>query len=179
MEPTTHIYQIDSHKQLIPLNGVIANFSCFFEVRSKDEKPFYLTIVDESELKPKEYKSVDSGYINGTIRSDGTLKTYFLVLKSKDPCECEVKITLQAENGFKETWETPTASASDTTPIAINNNLEKQATTSTSLFQLKYIIGISVILIVVYLIYRYKKIIFKKVRPDDIFRVPSDSVTTL
>ena len=95
MDASTKTYQVDKHKQLIPINGSMVNFSCFFEVTSKDKKPFNITIVEQGEIKPKQYKLVDNGYINGKLESDGQLKSYFLVLKSQQPCECNVTIKLQ------------------------------------------------------------------------------------
>src|SRR5574344_298110 len=102
MDASTKTYQVDKHKQLIPINGSMVNFSCFFEVTSKDKKPFNITIVEQGEIKPKQYKLVDNGYINGQIESDGQLKSYFLVLKSQPPCECDVRIVLKPKESNGE-----------------------------------------------------------------------------
>jgi hypothetical protein len=160
----TKTYQIDKHKQLIPLNGSVVNFSCFFEVKSKDKKPFNLTIVEQGEIKPKQYKLVDDGYINGQIESDGHFKSYFLVLKSPEPCECSVRIVVKP----KEASNPPTESIPSQgpqTPLLQNEPLEEKIMVvekPESFFQVKYIIGISVTLIIVYLLYRFRKTIFEK-----------------
>lgn len=163
MDTGTKTYQIDKHKQLIPLNGNTVNFSCFFEVKSKDKKPFNITIVEQGEIKPKQYKLVDDGYINGQIESDGQLKSYFLVLKAQQPCECDVRIVLKPKEVGKEPQPFPPQqpplqpSQPHSSP---DPNLMVVQTTPESYFQMKYIIGISAVLILIYLVYKYRKTIF-------------------
>jgi hypothetical protein len=159
MDAGTKTYQIDKHKQLIPLNGNTPHFSCFFEVKSKDKKPFNLSIVEQGEIKPKQYKLVDDGYINGQIESDGQLKSYFLVLKSQQPCECDVRIILKS----KEPGITPPLSQTNDNHIPPQQELKTMVVQNPeSYFQLKYIIGISIAIIVIYLLYRYRSVIFGK-----------------
>lgn len=157
MDTSTKTYQIDKHKQLIPLNGATVNFSCFFEVKSKDNKPFQIAIVEQGEIKPKEYKLVDNGQINGKFESDGQLKTYFMVLKAQQPCDCDVQIIVKPKEPFKES----------SSPIQPQNSFNQQemnsevvVATEESYFQMKYILGISAAVIIVYLLYRYRKSIF-------------------
>lgn len=169
MDTGTKTYQIDKHKQLIPLNGSTVNFSCFFEIKSKDKKPFNLAVVEQGEIKPKQYKLVDDGYINGQIESDGQLKSYFLVLKSQQPCECNVRIVLKPKENsqppqqplppqqpFSRSTQYPQEDEVDQT-LALNS-LKLQ--TPESYFQMKYIVGISVAIVIVYLLYKYRKSIF-------------------
>jgi hypothetical protein len=169
MDTGTKTYQIDKHKQLIPLNGSTVHFSCFFEVKSKDKKPFNITIVEQGEIKPKQYKLVDDGYINGQIESDGQLKSYFLVLKAQQPCECEVRIVLKPKEAQQ---------ASNTPQVAVPpNEVQSQPEHASSIppvqpnivvnepqsyFQMKYIIGFSLALIAIYFLYKYRKPIFGK-----------------
>lgn len=170
MDTGTKTYQIDKHKQLIPLNGSTVNFSCFFEVKSKDKKPFNITIVEQGEIKPKQYKLVDDGYINGQIESDGQLKSYFLVLKAQQPCECDVRVVVKPKDTIEPQNIAPTHPPPTSVPIQPNTVPDIQLPhqqnmviqKEESYFQMKYIIGISVALIIVYLLYRYRKTIFEK-----------------
>lgn len=213
MDNNTKTYQIDKHKQLIPLNGTAVNFSCFFEVKSKENKPFNITIVEQGDLKPKKYKLVEDGYINGQLESDGQLKTWFLILKSQEPCECEVRVVVKP----KEASEPPTLRAdqgpSTSRPQRPEGLRADQGTTTTndnrrptviqqprpegglqygegsgqglgqqppqfqnfsnpnmilqppeSFFQIKYIMGISVLLVLIYFIYTNRKVIFNALK---------------
>jgi hypothetical protein len=163
MDTGTKTYQIDKHKQLIPLNGSTVNFSCFFEVKSKDKKPFNITIVEQGEIKPKQYKLVDDGYINGQIESDGQLKSYFLVLKSQQPCECNVRVVVKPkEAGENVSQQLPQQSNNGSIQTPPQSPPDMVVQPPESYFQMKYIIGISVTIIIVYLLYRYRKLIFEK-----------------
>lgn len=191
MDTGTKTYQIDKHKQLIPLNGSTVNFSCFFEVKSKDKKPFNITIVEQGEIKPKQYKLVDDGYINGQIESDGQFKSYFLVLKSQEPCECNVRVVVKPKEASNPTEQSDPSQGSQQppqTPILQQGNepsLGSQPPLSDqkvmvidkpeSYFQVKYIIGLSLALIVLYLLYRYRKTIFEKFSSKDDMLMPSDT----
>jgi hypothetical protein len=159
----TKTYQIDKHKQLIPLNGSTVNFSCIFEVKSKDNKPFNIAIVEQGEIKPKQYKLVDNGYINGQLESDGQLKTYFLVLKAQQPCECEVRVVVKPKQGSEplsqQPMPGPSQQPSDPNVIVVAK--------PETFFQMKYIIGLSIALIIIYLAYKYRKAIFGKLTTKD------------
>jgi hypothetical protein len=180
MDTGTKTYQIDKHKQLIPLNGSTVNFSCFFEVKSKDKKPFNITIVEQGEIKPKQYKLVDDGYINGQIESDGQLKSYFLVLKSQQPCECDVRVVVKPkEAGENVSQQQPPQQQPSNGPIQPPPQPPPDMVVqpSETYFQMKYIIGISVTIIIVYLLYRYRKAIFEKLSTKDTL-MPSMSSTS-
>jgi hypothetical protein len=177
MDTGTKTYQIDKHKQLIPLNGSTVNFSCFFEVKSKDKKPFNITIVEQGEIKPKQYKLVDDGYINGQIESDGQLKSYFLVLKSQQPCECDVRVVVKPkEAGENVSHQQPPQQQPSNGPIQPPPDMVVQP--SETYFQMKYIIGISVTIIIVYLLYKYRKTIFEKLSIKKDTLMPSMSSTS-
>ena len=176
MDTNTKTYQIDKHKQLIPLNGSIVNFSCFFEVKSKDNKPFNITIVEQGEIKPKQYKLVESGYINGQLESDGQLKSYFLVIKSQQPCECNVKIVVKPKE--QSTTIQPPPSQSQPPPQQPSQSIHTMVDkTGESYFQMKYIVIISLVVIVLYLLYKYKKNIFKNLSSSE-YLMPSISNTS-
>jgi hypothetical protein len=172
MDTGTKTYQVDKHKQLIPLNGTTAHFSCFFEVKSKEKKPFNITIVEQGEIKPKQYKLVDDGYINGQLESDGQLKSYFLVLKSQEPCECDVRIIIkQKEVNNVEPQKTPQLPLQQPSSNNIPSNSSYSNMViqqpSESYFQTKYIIGISAVLIIIYFLYKYRKPLMNKLTTKD------------
>jgi hypothetical protein len=183
MDSGTKTYQIDKHKQLIPLNGSTVNFSCFFEVKSKDKKPFQLTIVEQGKIKPKEYKLVEDGYINGQIESDGQLKSYFLVLKAQQPCECDVRIILKPKDATSATQQQQPINPPPNQPPQDPTNQPPQQDptnvmvlqTQESYFQTKYILGISAFLIVSYLVYKYRKAIFGKFKNNTVMPSVSNS----
>ena len=175
MDANTKIYQIDKHKQLIPLNNSIVNFSCFFEVKSRDNKPFQIAIVEQGDIKPKQYKLAENGSINGQFESDGQLKSYFLVLKAQNPCECNVQIIVKPKEPRPPTQDKPPQQPDPTEtkgtpgqgPLAFpQSGGEYQVSKPPSYFQLKYVLGISAAIIVVYLLYRYRKTIFGKFTQD-------------
>jgi hypothetical protein len=166
MDTGTKIYQVDKHKQLIPLNNSMVNFSCFFEVKSKNSKPFNIGIAEQSSMdKPNQCKAVQDGYINGQIESDGQLKTYFLILKSTEPCECEVRIVLKPKDATTPPTTSPSQSGANpggmSTPLESSRE-QSEIAKKTSYFTPKYIGAISAAFIVMYLVYRYRKEIFGK-----------------
>ncbi|AHL67583.1 hypothetical protein DH26_gp090 [Chloriridovirus anopheles1] len=173
MDTSTKIYQVDKHKQLIPLNGSMVNFSCYFEVKSKDKKPFSVGVVEQTEMKPKQYKLVEDGYINGQIESDGQLKSYFLVLKSPASCECEVTVALKP----KETNPQPAEQISSPHPPQMPpSQASVVMQPAESYFQMKYIVGVSAVVILLYLLWKYRKTIFSKFNTDNL--MPSLSTTS-
>ena len=179
MDTGTKTYQIDKHKQLIPLNGSTVNFSCFFEVKSKDKKPFNITIVEQGEIKPKQYKLVDDGYINGQIESDGQLKSYFLVLKAQQPCECDVRVVVKPKEAGENVSQQPPQQQPSNGPIQPPPQPPPDMVVQQpeTYFQMKYIIGISATIVIVYLLYRYRKTIFEKLSSKDTL-MPSMSSTS-
>jgi hypothetical protein len=162
---TTKTYHVDKHKQLIPLNDSMAHFTCLFEVKNKNKTPFNITIVEQGDIHPKQYKLVEDGYINGQIESDGLLKSYFLVLKAQQPCECEVKISLKPKpapsnrpNGGTTTHSEEVRPPGVAPNILVDTDIHKLR--QESYFQFKYIAAISIIVICLYLLYKYRKNIF-------------------
>ena len=92
-------YQLSKIKQLIDLNGDKVNFELNFFVKSTNNAPFEAIVLDQEALnseQPIEYKNVDTGELTGNIVWNKNIyKNYFLVLKSKEPCECDVSIEIQ------------------------------------------------------------------------------------
>ena len=89
-------YSVSKVKQLIDLNGDSVNFELKFSVRSHDNAPFDVLVVDQttldnnSELK---YKNITNGFISGKLRHNkNTYENHFLILKADSPCECDVEI---------------------------------------------------------------------------------------
>jgi len=92
---TTKNYKLSKIKQLIDLNGDLVNFDLTFSVKSTDGSNFEALVVTQEQIdsgEPLEYKKAD-GSISGSIVADKDLyQNYFLLLKSDNPVECEVKI---------------------------------------------------------------------------------------
>lgn len=99
MSKTVKIYNVTEIKQLIELNGDKTNFEVDFNVKSKNNEPFKALVISESDLnsgKPIDYQIVKDGIISGNIVNDkGVFQSYFLLLKSDKPTECEVTIDIK------------------------------------------------------------------------------------
>ena len=95
----TKTYTVNQIKQLIELNENKTNFSLTFDVKSKDGSPFKVLVISEADLnsgKPLNYQDVKDGYISGKVENDkGVFQTYFLLLKSDNPTECDVTIDIK------------------------------------------------------------------------------------
>ena len=98
MSTTTKTYKVNQIKQLIELNGSLTNFSADFIIESKNFTPFKALIISETDLNsgnPIVYQEVKDGKINGNITNDkGVHESYFILLKSDVPTECQVTINL-------------------------------------------------------------------------------------
>ena len=99
MTVTTKTYNVNQFKQLIELNETKTNFDINFEIKSKDNRPFKALVISESDLNsgnPIKYQDVAGGYISGNVNSDkGIFQTYFLLLKSDEPTECDVTLDIK------------------------------------------------------------------------------------
>jgi len=99
MSTTTTTYNVNQIKQLIELNGGLTNFSADFVIESKNFSPFKALIISETELNsgnPIVYQEVKDGKIDGNITNDrGVHDSYFILLKSDEPTECQVTINLK------------------------------------------------------------------------------------
>lgn len=89
-------YSVSKVKQLIDLNGDSVNFDLKFTVKSRDNSPFDISVVDQdtldnnSELK---YRNVTNGSVSGQLKQDKNVyQNHFLILKADSPCECDVEI---------------------------------------------------------------------------------------
>ena len=92
---TSKTYLIDNIKQLVDLNEKSVNFEVEFQVQSKNKIPFEFTVSDEEGLLDKNlnYQKSDNGLGYGRFLYDkNKYLSHFLVLKSNNKCECEVKI---------------------------------------------------------------------------------------
>lgn len=89
-------YSVSKVKQLIDLNGDSVNFEINFKVSSHNKEPFDILVVDQATLDSDpnlEYKSVTNGIISGKVRKDKNIyQNHFIILKSNNPCECDVEI---------------------------------------------------------------------------------------
>ena len=90
---TTTVYNLNSIKQLIDLNGDRINFELQFKIDSTDGSPFDVLIVTQEMLDSGQeliYQKAD-GSIGGNIVADqGLYQNYLLLLKSDSPTEVTV-----------------------------------------------------------------------------------------
>jgi hypothetical protein len=90
---TTTVYNLNSIKQLIDLNGDRINFELQFKIDSTDGSPFDVLIVTQEMLdsgKELIYQKAE-GTIGGNIVADqGVYQNYLLLLKSDEPTEVTV-----------------------------------------------------------------------------------------
>ena len=96
MATNRQTYQIGKIKKLIDLNGETTNFDITFRVASRNKEPFEILVVDQTTLDSNpnlEYKKVENGAISGNVIQDKNVyQNYFIILKSDNPCECDVEI---------------------------------------------------------------------------------------
>jgi hypothetical protein len=89
-------YNLNKVRQLIDLNGDTTNFEISFKAVSKNREPFDMLIVDQTTLDNTpnlEFKKAVNGEIAGNIVQDKNIyQNYFMVLKSDNPCQCDVEI---------------------------------------------------------------------------------------
>jgi hypothetical protein len=94
----TQTLSLNSIKQLIDLNGDLTNFDLTFHVKSTDNSDFQAVVVDQNTLDNNpniEYKNA-AGTISGNIIADKNVyQNYLLLLKSENPCDCEVTIDVK------------------------------------------------------------------------------------
>jgi len=83
------IYNVDTTRQLIDVNGDLTNFYLKFNLTSTDKKPFQMSISDV--MEEVEFKDVEDGYINGDFTwNENDHKDFFIVLKSNEETEINV-----------------------------------------------------------------------------------------
>ena len=89
-------YNVTKQKQIIDLNGDSVNFDLTFNAKSKDGKPFYVSVVDQEGLdngKEISFKKSENGEISANIVSDKNIyKSYNLVIKADEPCTVDISI---------------------------------------------------------------------------------------
>lgn len=95
------VYTLNTHKQLVDLNGESTNFKATFNVTSPNpESKFNIVVVDQTTLDSGddlEYKNA-KGSISGTLVSDNNIyQNYFICLKT-DGDECDVHVTIDRED---------------------------------------------------------------------------------
>jgi hypothetical protein len=96
MSKTVNTYKLSSIKISADLNQDSTNFSLSFVVKSLDDKEFFVTVVNQTDLdnngKLQFYESTD-GVIEGTLNEQNNLfQNHYLVMKANKPCDVEVTI---------------------------------------------------------------------------------------
>lgn len=91
-------YLVNNIKTLIDLNGDATNFHLVFNVKSANNAPFEMVIVDQQTMNTQEslsYQSIEEGEINGELTWDRNIfQTFYMILKAKNPTEISVDLDL-------------------------------------------------------------------------------------
>ena len=91
-------YKLTNIKQLIDLNKDKINFELDFQVESLNGIHFDALVVTQEMLDSETqlvYQKAE-GFISGKIISDKNIyQNYFLLLKSNEPVECKVSISIK------------------------------------------------------------------------------------
>jgi hypothetical protein len=89
-------YNVTKQKQIIDLNGDSVNFDLTFNAKSKDGKPFYVSVVDQESLdngREIAFKKSENGEISANIVSDKNIyKSYNLVIRADNPCIVDISV---------------------------------------------------------------------------------------
>ena len=93
---TTKTYNVTKRNQIIDLNGDSVNFDVTFNAKSKEGKPFYVSVVDQDSLDKGEkinFKQSENGEISANIVSDKNIyKSYNLVIRADEDCQVDITI---------------------------------------------------------------------------------------
>jgi len=157
MTTNRQIYQIGKIKKLIDLNGDTTNFDISFRVSSRNKEPFNLLVVDQTTLDNTpnlEYKKIENGTISGNIVQDKNIyQNYFLILKSENPCECEVEIT---KKELPKKIPPPPTQPQTNTISSLKSNKNSTNTGGISFTKILLIIGAIVALGIAFYLYSKK-----------------------
>ena len=88
----SEIYEVNSLKKMIDLNGDSRNFYIKLRVESEGHAPFYALIAPEKALDDiTSYNYVEKGVFEAELsNNDNVFQTYRLVLKADQPIKCTV-----------------------------------------------------------------------------------------
>lgn len=149
---------VNKIKQLIDLNGDKINYELNFSVKSKDDLPFEMIVVSQSTLDSGEkidYKNITNGFISGNIVADKNVyQNYFLLLKSENPTECYIEISIKDIPVNKEFLRQQEIQNNNLLKEQ-NNKLLQEKTDDSKKSNYKIIVFIVVIIIIGILLYYF------------------------
>ena len=155
----TKIYKIHKMKQLIDLNDDLINFEVFFNIKSINNTPFKMSIVNQYTLDNQEiqYKNVNDGFISGNVKveTNKVFQNYYIVLKSDESTDCEVTIE-RNELKYNKPKPKPKAIKNTTkTTKNINPNINCTVPPKRTLFEKiknnwKIILLVIIVLLIIY-----------------------------
>jgi hypothetical protein len=103
MSQNKKVYNIGPEQQLLDLNGNLTNFEASFKVETRPPRPFDIAIVDQTAIDNNDeisYESIKTGVSSGTVRQDKNIpQNFYIAIRSKEPCECSVEISLRPIEG--------------------------------------------------------------------------------
>ena len=90
-------YNLSSSTEMVDINRDIENFIAKFQVRSLDGQDFKCMVIEETPKPDQtEFNTSVNGEFGGEIKAEyNNYKNYFLLLKSDQPRQVEVTISLQ------------------------------------------------------------------------------------
>lgn len=120
------LIHVNTTRQLIDLNGNKINFELNFSVKSLNKDiPIYVIVVSQNTLDTNEnleYKKVFDTITGSILSNEGIYQSYYLILRSDEPVDCEVKVEIidvpqiQHEKENKEIEEPTSIMKSETQP---------------------------------------------------------------
>lgn len=136
---TTQVYAINKIKTLVELNRDAVNFHLVFKV--KGNGPFSIAILDQNTLDTTEsirYQEIKNGDISGELSWQKNIYSpYFMVLKSNEPNEVTVELTLTQ---FPITVNSSSVTSADASfPVTDKEESISTTTTTTQTTNKKYI----------------------------------------
>ncbi len=169
---TNRLYPVTNNKGIIDLNEGSSNFELTFTLTSQNKEPFYAFVTTNDVLKRSnnndehyKYKFVENGVVSGTVKSDtDNFKQYYLLLKSDNNCEVNVKIekTLTHPSPMSNTTSnginTPDTQSSINNTVPETNMLNvKNPTLKKKSYTKWIVIAIVIIMAAIYIYYTFFK----------------------
>ena len=170
---------INNIKQLFNINKENTNFSATFSVSSAEKKPFYIAVVNQTNIDNDEiqFKIVNDGTISGNVKSDKNIKDdYYIALKSDENNIVNIKTTLEPlpmqDLNYEPTQPSSQPSSQPTGQVQPSQPAGPVASTQPQGFFgdhnkiIKYLLIVLVGLIIGYIIYKF--ILSRKIKAEPV-----------
>lgn len=130
MENTKAVVNLDIDKQFFEITEGLVNFEVDFEVKTEDNSPFEIAVVDQKTLDSDQfpYKRIDKGEVNGKVTNDSNRRLpFFMVLKADKPVVANVTLKKQSLPlvGEEPPKQLPVGKKTNSIPTIKNNQKPK------------------------------------------------------